>query len=251
MGRVGSHKCLYLCLKVKLNAVALTISAARTGPRTRRRRSACWECAYETPRGAVRTSWVGAPGPRAVASPRSPLPAPWPHLKPRAPGPQPPRHGLTPTPPGIPRSRPRATRPTCCHHHERVGRKGALRPPAALRRAGQGGASASASGSRRARESAQSLVEPPAGALPFPAGAGGGGPWGLGRRVGGRGWGALRCRRAEVSPPLAAGDPASARAARGANGRPGGVHRLPERRPGPGNGPRGNRRVRTLLRCRG
>lgn len=76
MGRVGSHKCLYLCLKVKLNAVALTISAARTGPRTRRRRSACWECAYETPRGAVRTSWVGAPGPRAVASPRSPLPAP-------------------------------------------------------------------------------------------------------------------------------------------------------------------------------
>lgn len=192
----------------------------------------------------MRTSWVGAPGPRSVASPRSPLPAPWPRLKPRVPGPQPPRHGLTPTPPGIPRSQHWATQPTCCYHHEHVGRKGALRPPAALRRAGRGGASASASGSRHARESAQSLAGPPAlahfrprreraGAKPGPSGGGS--------------WGALRCRRAEVSPPLAGKRPLRRRG-RGAvlTGGPGVLIGCQNADPVLGADP-----AETAMRCRG
>lgn len=164
-----------------------------------------------------------------------------------------PRCGLTPTPLGIPQSRHWATRPTCFHHHERVGRKSALRAPAALRREGRGGASASASGSWCARESAQSLAgSHPRWCTSVSGGSGRGGAWGLGRRVRGRDAAVPVVPRDRSVVTLAGRrPPASARAARGANGRPGGVLQLPGRRPGPGNGPRGSSRVRTLLRCRG
>lgn len=89
----------------------------------------------------------------------------------------------------------------------------------------------------RPRVCAEPGRAPRAGSLPSPAGAGGGETWTLGwRELGGPEMPAGR----SVATPGGQETPASARAGRGANGRPGGAHRLPERGPGPGSGPRGN-----------
>lgn len=101
----------------------LTISAARTGPRTRRRRSACRGRVCGSPRGAVRT-WC----PRARARTPDLRPDLGPRPQPRAPRP--------PTPPR-PRLAP-ARAPTWCYHAERERRKEAPRSRQRYWRAGRG-----------------------------------------------------------------------------------------------------------------
>lgn len=100
-------------------AATLTISAARTGPRTRRRRSACRGRTCETPRDAVRTGRVpepAHPSPSPPGTPEEPAPGRMAYLVP-----------------------PRRVRE----------QKGSAASPGSTI-GGRGGASASPSGSRRA-----------------------------------------------------------------------------------------------------